>query len=187
MGYDTGWSLIEDVRSLGSDSHFKFKTSGITGNVFLSLSSITQGEKPLVQCVVSSLNHVWLFCDLRLLFLWDFPGKILEWAAISFSRASSQSRDWTYISCVSCLAGRFFTDWATREARYLDTWLLIKWCSWISIGGEPLTRLQRVLTLLVPSVLNAGKTTQTISGHFHLSYEPPEWISYNHSHSWMFL
>ena len=58
MGSDTGWSLIEDVRSLGSDSHFKFKTSGITGNVFLSLSSITQGEKPLVQCVVLSLNHV---------------------------------------------------------------------------------------------------------------------------------
>ena len=32
--------------------------------------------------------------------------KILEWVAISFSRESSQPRDWT---CVSCLAGRFFT------------------------------------------------------------------------------
>ena len=32
--------------------------------------------------------------------------RILEWVAISFSRRSSQSRDRT---CVSCIAGRFFT------------------------------------------------------------------------------
>ena len=31
---------------------------------------------------------------------------ILEWIAISFSRGSSQSRDWTHISC---MADRFFT------------------------------------------------------------------------------
>ena len=42
-----------------------------------------------------------------------FPAKILEWVAISFSRGSSQPRDWTRDSCT---AGRFFTDWATREA-----------------------------------------------------------------------
>ena len=38
---------------------------------------------------------------------------ILEWAAIPFSRGSSQPRDQTR---VSLLAGRFFTSWATREA-----------------------------------------------------------------------
>ena len=32
--------------------------------------------------------------------------RILEWVAISSSRVSSWPRDWT---CVSCLAGRFFT------------------------------------------------------------------------------
>ena len=32
--------------------------------------------------------------------------RLLEWVAISFSRAPSQRRDWT---CVSCIAGRFFT------------------------------------------------------------------------------
>ena len=41
--------------------------------------------------------------------------RILEWAAIPFSRGSSQPRDWT---CVSCIAG-FFTIWATREANLL--------------------------------------------------------------------
>ena len=36
--------------------------------------------------------------------------RILEWVAISFSRGSSQPRDLTYISFVSCIAGRFLTQ-----------------------------------------------------------------------------
>ena len=42
-----------------------------------------------------------------------FQARVLEWAAISFSRRSSQPRDQTQISCI---AGRRFTIWATREA-----------------------------------------------------------------------
>ena len=37
---------------------------------------------------------------------------ILEWVAIFFSRRSSQPRDQT----LSCIVGRFFTIWATKEA-----------------------------------------------------------------------
>ena len=40
--------------------------------------------------------------------------RILEWVVISFSRASSWPR--TQIQ-VSCIAGRFFTIWAMREAQ----------------------------------------------------------------------
>ena len=40
--------------------------------------------------------------------------RILEWVVISFSRASSQTRDQTHVSLT---AGRFFTSWATREAQ----------------------------------------------------------------------
>ena len=39
--------------------------------------------------------------------------RILELVAIFFSRGSSWIRDWTRVSCI---AGRFFTVWATREA-----------------------------------------------------------------------
>ena len=39
--------------------------------------------------------------------------RILEWVAISFFRGFSQPRDWTQVSCI---AGRFFNIWATREA-----------------------------------------------------------------------
>ena len=39
--------------------------------------------------------------------------RILEWVAILFSSAYFQHRDQTQASCI---AGRFFTIWATREA-----------------------------------------------------------------------
>ena len=41
-----------------------------------------------------------------------FQARILEWIAISFSRGSSQSRDWTQVSHV---ADRLFTVWTIRE------------------------------------------------------------------------
>ena len=52
---------------------------------------------------------------------WSPPGssvhgilqaRIPEWVAMSFSRGSSWPRDWTLVSCI---AGKFFTVWATRE------------------------------------------------------------------------
>ena len=39
---------------------------------------------------------------------------VLEWVAMPFSRGSSQTRDWTP---VTCLVDWFFTFWATREAQ----------------------------------------------------------------------
>ena len=39
--------------------------------------------------------------------------RILEWVAIPFCRGSSWPRDRTWVSCI---AGRFFLVWATREA-----------------------------------------------------------------------
>ena len=38
--------------------------------------------------------------------------RILEWVTISFSRGSSYPRDQAQVSCI---AGRFFTTWATKE------------------------------------------------------------------------
>ena len=45
--------------------------------------------------------------------------RILEWVAISYSRGSSRSRDWTRVSCVSCIAGEFIACWAIPEALLL--------------------------------------------------------------------
>ena len=61
-----------------------------------------------------SLSHVWLFAT-----PWSntvhgiLQVRILEWVAMPFSRGSFWPRDWTQVSCI---AGEFFTSWATREA-----------------------------------------------------------------------
>ena len=46
--------------------------------------------------------------------------RILEWVAISFSRGSSQPRNRTWVSCI---AGRFFTDWATLAPEIKQTFV----------------------------------------------------------------
>ena len=43
-----------------------------------------------------------------------FQAIVLEWIAISFSRGSSQPRDWTQVSRI---VDRCFTIWATREVQ----------------------------------------------------------------------
>ena len=43
---------------------------------------------------------------------WNSQVRILEWVAFPFSRESSQPRDQTQVSCI---AGGFFTIWATRK------------------------------------------------------------------------
>ena len=57
--------------------------------------------------------------------------RILEWVAISFSRGSSQLRDWTWVSCIG---DRFFTIWVTREAEiYINKYKLNTvhpWTTW---------------------------------------------------------
>ena len=49
----------------------------------------------------------------RLLCPWDFTGKNTRIIVMPFSRGSSPPRDQTWVSCI---AGRLFTVWATREA-----------------------------------------------------------------------
>ena len=43
--------------------------------------------------------------------------RVLEWVAISFSRGSSWPRDWTLVSCIP---GRHFNLWATREVPFSE-------------------------------------------------------------------
>ena len=56
---------------------------------------------------------VWL-CNLMVYMVHGIlQARILKWVAFPFSRGFSQRRDQ---SQVSCIAGGFFTSWATREA-----------------------------------------------------------------------
>ena len=44
-----------------------------------------------------------------------FQARILEWVAISFSKGSSQPRNWTQVSCIG---SQILSHWATREPQY---------------------------------------------------------------------
>ena len=56
-------------------------------------------------------------------------GRILKWVAIPFSRGSSQSRVWTWVSCIT---DKCFTVWASREAplEYIQSFSLLL-CIWM--------------------------------------------------------
>ena len=59
-----------------------------------------------------------------------FQARILEWVAIFFSRGSSWPRDWIWLSCIR---GRFFTIWATREApKNIQTTIQMHWFHMLS-------------------------------------------------------
>ena len=66
-----------------------------------------------------------------------FHARILEWVAISFSKGSSHLRNWTHVSCVSCIADGFFTTEPPEEpflrALYI-LWLTV--LSWRIPGTE---------------------------------------------------
>ena len=49
--------------------------------------------------------------------------RILEWVAMPSTKGSSQPRDQTQVSCI---ASRFFTDWAHRKATRESKWFIFK-------------------------------------------------------------
>ena len=83
-------------------------------------------NSPSLNTGVGSLSFLWgifptqgsnpgLLHRRRILYQLSHKGspRILEWVAFPFSRGSSQPRNQTGVSCI---AGRFFTNWAIREA-----------------------------------------------------------------------
>ena len=76
-------------------------------------------------CMLSCFSPVKLFAT-----LWTvtcqaplvhgiLQARILVWVAVPSSRVSSWPRNQTYVSCVSCIAGRFFIHWTTWKAPIL--------------------------------------------------------------------
>ena len=76
-----------------------------------------------------------------------FRARLLEWAAISFSRGSSQTRDRTRVSCI---ADRRFTVWATWHSSWffpgqaiLEAMVELKRLLWLSLrSSTPVLLLQ---------------------------------------------
>ena len=85
---------------------------------YLDLGIEVNSWDPISVISVKSLSRVWLFATPWTVAL---PGSsvhgifqviVLEWIALSFSRGSSRHRDRTQVSCI---AGRGFNLWSTRD------------------------------------------------------------------------
>ena len=83
-------------------------------NTGVGILSLLQGIFP-----TQGLDSSHLHCR-RILYQLSHKGspRILEWVAYLFSSGFSGPRNWTRVSCI---AGRFFTSWAMREAHALET------------------------------------------------------------------
>ena len=81
--------------------------------------------------------------------------RILEWVAFPFSRASSQHRNWAQVSCT---AGRWFTNWAMREAtlvlaKYLNMiWWLLWGSNYLNFSSEKAATVICLHTHTHPSI-----------------------------------
>ena len=91
--------------------NLKLEISGSGSSVFSPQFKNLEKNRIQLEKLLKS-NNVWLFCDPLDYIPPDssvhgiLQARLLEWVAISFSRGSSWTRDWTHISCI---AGRFFT------------------------------------------------------------------------------
>ena len=84
--------------------HSPGKNIGVGCHALLQAIFPTQGWNPgLLHCrqILYHLSH-------------QGSPRVLEWVAYPFSRGSFQPRNPTGVSCI---AGRFFTDWVTRDAK----------------------------------------------------------------------
>ena len=78
-----------------------------------------------------------------------FWTRIQEWVAISFSKGSSPRRGWTWVSCV---AGGFFTNWATREYNKMyDFSQFVNHEVTVSVSS-PLTHVPKSISLDGPKI-----------------------------------
>ena len=103
------------LHGLHSPWNFPGQDIGVRNLPLLQRIFPTQGSKPgLPHCrwILYWLNH-------------EGSPRILEWVAYPFSRGSSWPGNWTGVFCV---AGGFFTDWATREALRSEKQSLV--CIW---------------------------------------------------------
>ena len=100
-------------------TNYKWDFAGQSDSWWIHLNIKLQKNKQKIlslrKCMLSCFSHVWLFAipwtvaNQAPLSMGILQARILKWVAMPSSRGSSPPRDWTHVSCRSCIAGRFFT------------------------------------------------------------------------------
>ena len=117
--YSLKWGESHSVVSNSLPPHGLYSQWNSPGqNTGVGSLSLLQGMFP-IQGLNPGLPH----CE-RTLYQLSHKGcpRILEWVAYPFSRESCWPRNWTRVSCI---AGRFFTNWAIREAQSINRYFYI--------------------------------------------------------------
>ena len=96
---------------------------------------------------VRLFSCVWLFADTSSSSVHGiFQARILGWVAIFYSRESSQPRDWTHVSCISCIGRRILCHWALQRFKHCHSPHLLavlflsgRLCLWAGRFGPAVT------------------------------------------------
>ena len=133
-------SIVEEMQS-ESESHSVLSNSLQPPGLYFWCNSPDQntgvGSLSLLQGIfpAQGLNPGLLHCR-RILYQLSHKGspRILDWVAYPFSSRSSWPRNWTGVSCI---AGRFFTNWAMREAQRRWKWSIFSLLQWVILQYVP--------------------------------------------------
>ena len=127
------WLVLASYPQIFTSSYpsYLWHTASVANQCCRGMCSFQPGpSRPLSQCLVdlcllSLFSHVGLFAT-----LWTVACQAPQslgfsrqeyWSCHALFQVIFPTQGWTHISCI---AGRFFTDWATREALLCGQWCL---------------------------------------------------------------
>ena len=120
---------------------------------------------------------------------WNSSDQNTEWLAVPFSRGSSQPRDQIQVSCI---AGRYFTIWATRETLAPDSFfvfcclltLIVSWQNAKKTFAKQSCNLWRrqwhPTPVLLPGEFHGQRSLEGYSPWGHKESDMTEWLTHTH-------
>ena len=109
LKYDWKWKLLSCVQLFATHGLYS-PWNSLGQNTGVGTLSLLQEIFPTQGLNPGLLHYRWILYQLS----HEGSSRILEWVSYPFSNRSSQSRNWTGVSCI---ANRSFTNWAIREAQ----------------------------------------------------------------------
>ena len=135
-------------------------------------------------CVCSHFSPVQLFVTLWIVALQAplsmriLQARTLEWVAISYSRRSSQPREQTHVSYISCIGRQFFTTSTTWEillcAYMSSTGNYHRWNRFCCLNGIDTALADVIKTFHLEEIIFPGRRSQ-----FCASIWEYQWVAFH--------